>query len=70
MFLPTLQQIRYCLTSDQLSVTLEVFLCLNKEHRLLVPKATILTESKNSKLLSISELLLLGFLLEIRPDYT
>jgi len=69
MFLPTLQQTGCCLTSDQLAVRLEIFLCLKKEQRLLVAKAVILTESKNSGLLSGSELLLLGLLLDISPDY-
>ena len=67
MFLPTLQQTRCYLTSDRLSVRLEIFM-IQPKHRLLVPKATILTENKNSKLLSSPELLLLDLLLEISPD--
>lgn len=69
MFLPALEHTRCCLTSGWLSVRLQIFLGLNKEHRLPVPKATLLTGNKNTKLVSSSELLLLGLLLEISPDY-
>lgn len=63
MFLPSVQLIRCCLSSGCLSIRLEI-LCLKKEYRLLVPKATILIENKISKLLSSSEQLLLGHFLK------
>lgn len=66
MFLPTVELMRCCLTSGCLSIRLEI-LCLKEEHRLLVPKATILIANKISKLLSSSEQLLLGHLLKSVP---
>lgn len=67
MFLPSVQLIRCCLSSGCLSIRLEIFLCLKKEHRLLIPKATILIENKISKLLSSSEQLFLDHLLKSVP---